>query len=113
MASLSACTVNSADLWQGKQLKVSRLRAGHEETGQPIMRSLPTDVEQLCQAGVHVLVCLLNDAELRALGIKSGDYYRAEVSKKMQAVQFPIVEGHAAVGTECRSFVQCQPLCLH
>eukprot|EP01051_Picozoa_sp_SAG22_P001688 SAG22_NODE_69_length_22779_cov_71.088139_12_plen_155_part_00 len=61
------------------------------------MRSLPADVDQLHQAGVHVLVCLLNDAELRALGIKSGDYYREEVGKKMEAVQFPIVEGHAAV----------------
>lgn len=55
----------------GKQIQRSRLRAGHEESGQPIMRDLGADLRRLRQHyGVTQLVCLLNDAELRSLGVR-------------------------------------------
>ena len=85
----------------GKQIVKSRLRAGHEESGRPIMRDLAQDLARLHGLGIRQLVCLLNDAELRSLGIKQK--YGEEVAKAgIEFVHYPIVEGAGAqdhVGT--------------
>lgn len=61
----------------GKRIQKSRLRAGHEESGTAIMRDLPTDLRRLREHfGAQMLICLLNAAELRSLGIRC-DYGKA------------------------------------
>ena len=55
-------------------------------------RDLDADLRQLISThGVKVVVCLLSDAELRALGV--GRDYAARVRKAgLELVQLPIVE---------------------
>lgn len=89
----------------GKQLRQSRLRAGHEEQGRPIYRDLVADLERISGLGCRSLICLLNDAELRCLGIRGG-YGEAVERSGMTFVSYPIVEGASAVDGKGTSIEQ-------
>ena len=78
----------------GKIVKKPRARAGHEDesSAAPISRDLRMDLAYLRrQHGVDRLVCLLNDAELRSLGVDPRDY--------PAAVSGPL---HASRARRCR-----------
>mmetsp|Transcript_127467 Transcript_127467/g.248410 ORF Transcript_127467/g.248410 Transcript_127467/m.248410 type:complete len:307 (+) Transcript_127467:73-993(+) len=80
----------------GKRLQRSRLRAGHEEAGRPILRDLSSDLRRLREHfGCGMLVCLLNEAELRTLGVRC-DYQKAVVKLGFQYVHYPVIEGASA-----------------
>lgn len=80
----------------GKQLRQSRLRSGHEEQGRPIHRDLHADLKRIHSLGCRSLICLLNEAELRCLGIR-GKYGEAVERVGMAFVSYPIIEGASAV----------------
>ena len=80
----------------GKRLKKPRPRAGHEEAEGPIMRDMRADCQQLAGAhGVTMIVCLLNDYELRSIGVDSKAFPAIVRACQMEFVQFPIIEGTA------------------
>jgi len=80
----------------GKKLQRSRFRPGHEEAGRPILRDLSSDLRRLRDHfGCGMLVCLLNEAELRTLGVRC-DYQEAVVAAGLQFVHYPVIEGASA-----------------
>jgi len=79
----------------GKQLRQLRLRAGHEEQGRPIHRNLDADLKRIHGLGCRSLICLLNEAELRCLGIRK--YGESVERAGISFVPYPIVEGAGAV----------------
>jgi len=80
----------------GKRLQRSRFRLGHEEAGRTMMRDLPSDLQRLREHfGCRMLVCLLNEAELRTLGVRC-DYQETVVRAGLQFVHYPVIEGAGA-----------------
>eukprot|EP00729_Bicosta_minor_P005743 gene5743-35512_t len=84
----------------GKRVDKPRPRAGHEESSKrPIRRNLAADLATL--AAVHkvtMVVCLLNDAELRSLGVSSKDYPTIAADAGIELVTFPVIEGGVGQG---------------
>ena len=77
-------------------MKKPRPRAGHEEARGPIMRDLAEDLGQLATLhGISTIICLLNDYELRSIGVDSKSYPAAAREAGVGFFQYPIIEGRA------------------
>jgi len=61
-----------------------------------MLRDLSSDLRRLREHfGCGMLVCLLNEAELRTLGVRC-DYQKAVVRAGLQFVHYPVIEGASA-----------------
>lgn len=69
----------------GKNLKKGRDGRAHE-------RSITEDLENFKSRGISVVICLLNDSELRSIGVCPNLYRQAAERLEIVLIQFPIIE---------------------
>ena len=69
----------------GKNMEKSR-------NGRPIRRSVQLDIEDWTKQGVAIVLCLLNDYEIRTLGVDEKLYKKVCLSNGVELVQYPIIE---------------------
>lgn len=60
--------------------------------GRPIRRSVQLDIEDWTKQGVAIVLCLLNDYEIRTLGVDEKLYKKVCLSSGVELVQYPIIE---------------------
>ena len=90
----------------GKRVAKPRARAGHEEVSAfseaaspPIERDLLADLLHFREdLGLTLIVCLLNEAELRTIGVDSKRYPEVAAEAGLELICFPIIEGAGAGG---------------
>ena len=87
----------------GKNLKKGRDGKSHA-------RDIAQDLTSFRERGIHIIVCLLNDYELRTIGVAPNQYREAAGSLGLLFIQYPIIEMAAPDSLDSLSQCVINPL---